>query len=289
MNEEEKKDISDPRINYRTDWAETHGERREPANEKSNQAKGEKIERVRDADGGKVKSVEQILQEGKKQEGKLFKERIGKAETLKPPKEVMTDKLVEQNKGVPSEPKKKTQALFHGDKDLHLKSTTALTDPETAKQNLKDASKAKNFGKETPPSRGGGFRGGGSPMMREPDEILKEKHKNTNPEDILSQKDKKPAVTLPQQKQESQPQQAKHKSSFMASLDAKIQEQVGKQDKAQPEKPVAEKPVPKREGIISKIEKKVDAVKKATAEQPKPKAPKTEIAKVAPKPIIKGR
>lgn len=284
MSEEEKKDLSDPRINYRDDWANTHGERNEAANEKSNQAQGEKIERVRDADGGKVKSVEQILQEGKQQEGKPFTERIGKAETLKPPKEVTIEKLVEQNKGVPSEPKKKTQALFRGDKDLHLKSTTALTDPEPVKQKLNDAFKAKNLGKETQPSRGG-FRGGGSPMMREPDEILKEKHKNTNPEDILSQKDKKPIITPPQQEQKSQPQQTKHRSSFMASLSAKIEEQGKKQEKG--EKPI--EPTPKREGIIAKLEKKVEEVKKSTAEKPASKEAKIEIAKSTPKPPTKSR
>lgn len=191
MNEEEKKDISDPRINYRTDWAEKHGERKEAANEKSNQAQGEKVERVRDAESGKVKTVKEHLLEGKEREGKTFTDRVGKKEP------------VHSKKGI-SEP--------------HLKSTTALTDPETAKQNLKDASKAKNFGKETPPSRGGGFRGGGSPMMREPDEILKEKHKNTNPEDILSKKAKMPVLNSLQQKQEQQQQQAKYQPNIAQSF-----------------------------------------------------------------------
>jgi hypothetical protein len=297
MSEEEKKDLSDPRINYRDDWAETHGERNEAANEKSNQAKGEKIERIRDADGGKVKSVQTHLEEGKMREGKKFSEKVGKAEILKEqPKNIIVDKL-KQVDDVPAKPKMQQQGLIPRDNNLHLKSTTALTDPEPTKQKLNDAFKAKNFGKETPPSRGGGIRGGGSPMMREPDEILKEKHKTTNPEDILSQKkvDKpfevatnmKDKVQPEQKKQESQPQQAQHKSSFLKSLDTKIQEQVSKQGKSQSEKSIAEKPIQKHEGIISKLEKKVEAVKKATAE--KPKAPKTEIAKLAPKPIIKGR
>lgn len=81
MNEEEKKDISDPRINYRTDWAEKHGERKEAANEKSNQAQGKKVERVRDAESGKMKSFEKLIEEGKEREGKTFTDRFGKKET----------------------------------------------------------------------------------------------------------------------------------------------------------------------------------------------------------------
>lgn len=271
MSDEEKKDISDPRINYRNDWAEKHGERNEAANEKSNQAQGKKVERVRDAESGKVKSFEKLIEEGKEQKGKTFADRVGKKEP------------VHSKKGIT---------------DPHLKSTTALTDPETAKQNLKDASKAQNFGKENPPSRGG-FRGGGSPMMREPDEILKEKHKNTNPEDILShKKTEKPfeiamntteKVQPEQQKQESQPQQAKHKSSLKASLDAKVQELIKKQEKAPAEITVAETVIPKREGIKAEIARKVEELKKSPAEKSNQKTPKPEKTTAPPKPILKDR
>ena len=206
---------------------------KEAANEKSNKAHGLERGAIRDETAGSVKDLSQLKKEAAEQRGKTAVEKYVKEKT--PQTRLLR---VDEQKQIPIDKK-----------DIHLKSTTALTDPETAKQNLKNASKAQNFGKENPPSRGG-FRGGGSPMMREPDEILKEKHKNTNPEDILSQKDKNPAITAPQQKQQSQPQQAKHRSSFMASLDAKIQEQVSKQDKAQPEKSVVEKPVPKHKGII---------------------------------------
>jgi len=184
MNEEEKKDNSDPNINYRTDWAETHAVRKEAANEKSNQARGQKLERVRDAEGGKIKSVETHLIEGEERKEKTMAERVSKAEPIQSKKPI---------------------------KDLHLKSTSALTDPETAKQNIKGADKARNFGKKTSPARGG-FRGG-APMFNEPNEIIKEKHKPVNPGDILSKKskekpfllamndEKKPVITNHEQKQ----------------------------------------------------------------------------------------
>jgi len=145
---------------------------------------------------------------------------------------------------------------------------------------------------------GGSSGRGGATITKEPDEILKEKQDAVNPEEPLShKKGEKPLEVAnaqdknqpEQKKQESQPQQAQHKSSFLKSLDAKIQEQVSKQGKPQTEKSVAEKPAPKREGIISKIEKKIEEVKKSTAEKPKTKTPKIEIAKTSPKPIIKGR
>lgn len=212
MNEEEKKDNSAPWINYRTDHAEQQLERgKKAANEDVNKAKGQIKAEVGDATGGDIKNPKEHIKKGKEREGKSFAEKYVKQKTPQ-------TRLLEIDE--------KKQVL--GDKkDLHLKSTSALTDPETAKQQLKDATKAKNFGKETPPSRGG-FRGGGSPMMREPDETLKEKHKNTNPEDILSQKDKKPIITNPQQKQEQQQQQAKHQPNFKPPAPKSILDELPK-------------------------------------------------------------
>lgn len=206
MNEEEKKDNSASWINYRTDHAEQQIEReKKAANEDANKAKGQIKAGIGDATGGDVKNPKQHIKEGKEREGKSFAEKY--LESKKPQTRLL-------------EAKEKKQITVDK-KDLHLKSTTALTDPETAKQNLKDASKAKNFGKETPPSRGG-FRGGGSPMMREPDEVIKEKHKTTNPEDILSKKseeksfllamneEKKPVIVNRTQEQKLQQPQGKH-------------------------------------------------------------------------------
>lgn len=193
----EKKDKSDPRINYRDDWAETHGSRKEAANEKSNQAKGEKIERIRDADGGKIKTLNDHLIEGEEQKGKTFADRVGKKEAILPREKI---------------------------KDPHLQSSTALTHPEEAKQNLKGADKARNIGKPTTPSRGGSFRGGGAPQIDEPDEILKKKSRALNPEDILSRQkgeksfevavnaERNPETFGFQQQQKQQQQQGQHKS-----------------------------------------------------------------------------
>lgn len=261
-----------------TSWAEKI--EREAANEKSNQAHGLKREGIGDETGGSVKNLSELKKEAEVQKGKTAVEKYAKSKTPQP-------RLLEV---------KEKKQIAGDKKNLHLKSTTALTDPETAKQNLKDTSKAQNFGKEKLPSRGG-FRGGGSPVMREPEEVIKEKHKTTNPEDILSQKKGgKPFEVAnaqgknqpEQKKQESQPQQAQHKSSFKASLDAKVQERVKKQEKVRTEKSVVETEIPKG-GIKAEIAKKLEELKKSTAEKSATKGPKIEIAKLAPKPIIKGR
>lgn len=161
-----------------TNWAEKI--EKEAANEKSNKAHGLQRGAIGDETAGSVKDLSQLKKAAAEQIGKTAVEKYVKEKA--PQTRLLR---VDEQKQISIDKK-----------DIHLKSTTALTDPDTAKQNLKDASKAKNFGKETPPSRGGGFRGGGSPMMREPDEILKEKNKNTNPEDILSKKSKGGSILL---------------------------------------------------------------------------------------------
>ncbi len=206
----EKKDKSDPRINYRDDWAEIHGSRKEAANEKSNQAKGEKIERIRDADGGKIKKLNDHLIEGEEQKGKTFAEQVGKKEPIysrKPPS-----------------------------KD-HLKSSTALTHPEEAKQNFKRATEPRTNVKSNSPMRGGGFRGGGAPQIDEPDEILKKKGKALNPEDILSmQKGEKP---------------------FEVALnEEKKPEIVNREQKTKPQQRFLEEPKERQKAAQEKLEQK---------------------------------
>lgn len=181
MNEDEKKDNSAPWINYRTDNAERElSRRRKAANEDSNKAKGYKQAEIGDAAGGEVKTQKEIIKEGEERKGKNFREKYTKT-----PDPRLLEKEV-------------TKEAIFDKKDLHLKSSSALTEPETAKQNLDRATKLKPITNEPHPSRGnfrGGTsgRGGGFPMMREPDEMLKEKEKDEgiDPKDILSKKAKK--------------------------------------------------------------------------------------------------
>lgn len=259
---DKKKDLSDPRINYRNDWVAKHGERKDAANAKSNQAQGKKIGRVKDADGGKVKTVDEHLIEGKEREGKPMAEKVREHKPLASQKDT---------------------------KDIHLKSSTSLTEPETAKQNLKGASKANDFGKEKPPSndmfRGSGGRGG-TPTMSEPDEILKKKNEVINPEDILSKK----KMEKPFEVAMNVVQKPVKSSSFMASLDAKIQKVSKNEAKNNHQKSPQEPYKPKQKGILAEIEKKVEAVKIAAASKSAQKLPKQEVAKQAPvKPIKRGR
>jgi hypothetical protein len=81
-----------------------------------------------------------------------------------------------------------------------------LTEENKKKYEEKDTEKIR---KQNTPSKGGSSgRGGGSPTVKEPDEMIKEKNDVINPEETLSKKqDGK------QQKQETQQQQAQHKAS----------------------------------------------------------------------------
>lgn len=249
MNEEEKKDNSAWWINYRTDHAERELEReKKSANDETNKAKGKIKAEIGDESGGKRKSIKELVKEAEERK-----------------------KLSAVEKYTGRKP---------DSKDIHLKSTSALTDPETAKQNLKDASKAKNFGKETSPSRGGGYRGGGSPMMREPDEVIKEKHKTTNPEDILSKKskeksfllamneEKKPVIVNRNQEQKAQQPQGKH-SPTTSQKEAQKQMEQKQAVKAKSFKPTPPKNIldtlPKH--LLSPKEGKTDG-KKEGLEKP---------------------
>lgn len=193
MSEEAKKDNSAPWINYRTDHAEEQLAReRKSANEDANKAKGLKQAEIGDALGGEVKTQKQILKAGVESQGKAFAEKYLEGKT---PESRIKEMEV-------------TKEAVFDKKDLHLKSTTTLTDPDTVKQNLKSISNREKSLPENPTFRGGpNGRGGGAGggLFKEPDEILKEKNDALDPKDLLSQKhnDK-------QQKQETQQQQAQH-------------------------------------------------------------------------------
>lgn len=203
MNEEEKKDNSAPWINYRTDNAEQElARQKRSANEDVNKSKKRGLAEMGDATGGEVKTKKQILKEGMESQGKGFAEKYGKEKS--PQTRLL--KVDEQKE------------FTINKKDLHLKSSTALTHPEESRQNLKGVDKAQNIGKTTTPTRGGGFRGGGIPQIDEPDEILKKKQKALSAKDILSQKVNKPDLSNLQQKQEFQQQQAQDKSKNPQSL-----------------------------------------------------------------------
>lgn len=195
-------------------WAEKLGGGEAAANEKTNKGRGLSLGRIGDESSGAVNSVSDLKKERGEQQGKTFVERLTKPRAPNPQIQDLGE----------------VKEVEAGKKNIHLKSTTALTDPEAARQNLNEASKAKDFGKETTPPSKGGFRGGssgrggGAPMTREPDEILKEKNDVISPEDILSKKgrdnsffqamneEKKPVSVRLQQKQQQQQAQAQHKS-----------------------------------------------------------------------------
>ena len=148
------------------------------ANENTNKEHGLKLGGIGDESGGAVNSLSDVRKKGEEQKGKTFVEKHSKPRAPNPQIQDLGE----------------VKEVEVGKKNIHLKSTTALTDPTTARQNLNDASKAKDFGKETTPPSKGGFRGGssgrggGAPMTREPDEILKEKNDVISPEDLLSKK-----------------------------------------------------------------------------------------------------
>lgn len=160
MNNEEKKDI--PSTQLVNQEQSQIAKRKISVNEDSNKAHGRAKGEIRDETGGFRKNLKDLTKEV---EAKKDMSAVEKYTGRKPVEKADT-------------------------KDLHLKSSTSLTEPETARQNLKGASKANDFGKEKPPSnnmfRGSGGRGG-APTMSEPDEILKKKHDVINPNDILSQ------------------------------------------------------------------------------------------------------
>jgi hypothetical protein len=208
MSDEEKKDISDPQINYRTDHAEQEVRKKEAANAKTNKAKGIKPAEIGDATGGEVRSQKEHLIEGKERKGKSMAERFVKG---KKPSSTLSEI-------------KEVNEISTVNKDLHLKSTTSLTDPETAKQNLKGTSKLGNTGTKTPTFRGRG----GAPITKDPSEIIREKQKLDTPNDIISKNE-----SGKQQKQEPQHKPTAQESRTTQNLSARERTNMAKEAKEQ--------------------------------------------------------
>lgn len=271
MSDEEKKDNSAPWINYRTDNAQRELEKQKQAvNEDVKKAKVRELGGIGDESSGSVKNLAEMKKEAEAQKGKTAVEKFAN-------KKPADTRLIGVDEVKP----------VKVEKNIHLKSTTALTDPETAKQNLKDASKAQNFGKETLPSRGGGFRGGsggrggGFPMGKEPDEMMQEKDKDViNPKDILSKEkgDKTFEIALNQSPAKTS-ETPKKKSSFMASLDAQIDKAIQNKEKSQDQKSKPEPEKQKGKGILAEIEKKVEAAEKSGVKKSEQKRPDKEVTK----------
>lgn len=268
-------------------WVEKLESDRAAANEKTNKEHGLQLGGIGDESGGTVNNLSEVKKKGEERQGKTFVERL-KPQTEPRAPDPQIQKLGE------------VKEVEVGKKNIHLKSTTALTDPEAARQNLNDASKAKDFGKEAaPPSKGGfrggsGGRGGSAPTPREPAEILKEKNDVISPEDILSKKATEKPFEIAMKGfpvAVNEPNTPSKKSSFMTTLDAQIDKAVKNQvmkDGQQQTKPEPQQP--KQKGVMAEIEKKVAAVKKSGGNKPAQKLPNQEVAQQRPiKPIKRGR